>query len=79
MVSVSGQLQLHYVPFEELVDPEHAGDGRPLHRAGQRLPPADAVLGNVRQRRRADAAAIGSRTRLSRVQRASRRCTGLSR
>ena len=33
MVSVSGQLQLHYVPFEELVDPRHAGDGRPLHRA----------------------------------------------
>ncbi len=22
MVSVSGQLQLHYVPFEELVDPK---------------------------------------------------------
>ena len=33
MVSVSGQLQLHYVPFEELVDPEHARDGRPLHRS----------------------------------------------
>ena len=50
MVSVSGQLDLNYVPFSQLVDPGHAGHGRPLHRARQRLPPAGAVLGNVRER-----------------------------
>ena len=33
MVSVSGQLQLNYVPFDELVDPEDAGHRGPLHRA----------------------------------------------
>ena len=34
MVSVSGQLELDYVPFEELVDPEHAGDDGAVHRLG---------------------------------------------
>ena len=46
MVSVAGQLQLHFVPFEQLIDPAHARHRRPLHRAQQRLPPAGAVFGD---------------------------------
>ena len=46
MVSLKGQLELCYVPFEELVDPDHAGDRRPAHRAGQRLPPPGTVPGD---------------------------------
>ena len=50
MVSVVGQLQLHFVPFEKLIDPANARHRRPLHRAQQRLPPPGAVLGDVRER-----------------------------
>ena len=50
MVSVSGQLDLNYVPFSTAGRSGHAGHGGPLHRARQRLPPAGAVPGNVRQR-----------------------------
>ena len=47
MVSVTGQLQLHYVPFEKAGRPRDPGYGRPLHRAEFGLPPAGAVFGNV--------------------------------
>ena len=43
MVSVSGQLQLHYVPFEELVDPETLVTVVRYIEAGQRLPTPHAV------------------------------------
>ena len=53
MVSVSGQLQLEYVPFDTLVDPETLAvfgtNGCPLYRSRQRLPTADAIPGNVRR------------------------------
>ena len=50
MVSVSGQLELNYVPFSQLVDPGHAGHGRPLHRTQFRFPPPRPVSGNLRKR-----------------------------
>jgi 6-phosphofructokinase 1 len=37
MVSVTGQLDLHYVPFSRTDQSADAGDGRPLHRSEQRL------------------------------------------
>ena len=50
MVSVSGQLELNYVPFEPAGRSGHAGDGGPLHRARLRFPSPGTVSGNVRQR-----------------------------
>ena len=54
MVSVSGQLELNYVPVQPVGRSGHAGHGGPLHRARLRLPPPGAVPGNVRQRLRAE-------------------------
>ena len=39
MVSVSGQLDLRYVPFSELIDPDDAPSRGPLRQARQRLSP----------------------------------------
>ena len=50
LVSVSGQLNLNYVPFEQLDRPRDAGDRRPLHPAGLRLPAAGAVPGELSAR-----------------------------
>ncbi len=50
MVSVSGQLQLNYVPFEKLVDPETLVTVVRYVRARLRLPQAGPVSGNVRER-----------------------------
>ena len=50
MVSTTGQLELLYVPFEKLVDPQDAGHGRSLYRARFRFPSLGAVPGNLRQR-----------------------------
>ena len=50
MVSVSGQLELNYVPVQPVGRSGHAGHGGPLHRTQLRFPPAGPVLGNVRER-----------------------------
>ena len=50
MVSVSGQLDLHYVDFEKLGKPRDAGYSRQVHRTGLRFPQACSVHGNLRQR-----------------------------
>ena len=50
MVSVSGQLDLNYVPFEKLVDPETLVTMVRYVRPEVRFPPAGPVPGNLRQR-----------------------------
>ena len=50
MVSVSGQLDLNYVPFEKLVDPETLVTVVRYVQPEFRFPPAGAVPGNLRQR-----------------------------
>ena len=49
MVSVTGQLDLQFVPFEELVDPANLVTVRPFHRARQRLPSLGPIPRNLRR------------------------------
>ncbi len=50
MVSVSGQLELNYVPFNELVDPATLVTVVRYIEPGSRFPPPGAVPGDVRER-----------------------------
>ncbi len=48
MISVGGQLELSFVPFEELVDPKNSSDQSAIHRTGQRLLSTSKIPRNLR-------------------------------